>query len=93
MSEIIYVKAREILDSRGTPTVETEVVLESGAVGVAAVPSGKSTGTFEAVELRDNDKLRFGGKGVLTAVQNVNDTIAESVIGLEASDQEKLIKQ
>ena len=92
MSEIIYVKAREILDSRGTPTVETEVVLESGAVGVAAVPSGKSTGTFEAVELRDNDKLRFGGKGVLTAVQNVNDTIAESVIGLEASDQEKIDK-
>ena len=90
MSEIIYVKAREILDSRGTPTVETEVVLESGAVGVAAVPSGKSTGTFEAVELRDNDKSRFGGKGVLNAVKNVNETIAESVIGLEASDQEKI---
>ena len=92
MSEIIYVKAREILDSRGTPTVETEVVLESGAVGVAAVPSGKSTGTFEAVELRDNDKSRFGGKGVLNAVKNVNETIAESVIGLEASDQEKIDK-
>ena len=87
MSEIIYVKAREILDSRGNPTIETEVVLESGAVGVAAVPSGKSTGKFEAVELRDGDKSRFNGKGVLNAVRNVNEIIAESVVGMEAAEQ------
>ncbi|BAL80968.1 phosphopyruvate hydratase [Caldisericum exile] len=87
MSEIIFVKAREILDSRGNPTIETEVVLESGAVGVAAVPSGKSTGKFEAVELRDGDKSRFNGKGVLNAVRNVNEVIAENIIGMEAQDQ------
>lgn len=87
MSEIIYVKAREILDSRGNPTIETEVVLESGAVGVAAVPSGKSTGKFEAVELRDGDKSRFNGKGVLNAVRNVNEIIAEAVVGMEAAEQ------
>jgi len=87
MSEIIYVKAREILDSRGNPTIETEVVLESGAVGVAAVPSGKSTGKFEAVELRDGDKSRFNGKGVLNAVRNVNEIIAEAVVGMEAEEQ------
>lgn len=87
MSEIVFVKAREILDSRGNPTVETEVVLESGAVGVAAVPSGKSTGKFEAVELRDGDKTRFKGKGVLQAVRNVNEIIAENIIGMDASDQ------
>ena len=87
MSEIIYVKAREILDSRGNPTIETEVVLESGAIGVAAVPSGKSTGKFEAVELRDGDKSRFNGKGVLNAVRNVNEIIAEAVVGMEAEEQ------
>jgi len=87
MSEIIFVKAREILDSRGNPTVETEVYLESGAVGVAAVPSGKSTGKFEAVELRDGDKTRFNGKGVLNAVKNVNEVIAEEIVGMNAEDQ------
>ncbi|MGB9793601.1 phosphopyruvate hydratase [Caldisericum exile] len=87
MSEIVFVKAREILDSRGNPTVETEIVLESGAVGVAAVPSGKSTGKFEAIELRDGDKSRFNGKGVLNAVKNVNEIIAENIIGMEAADQ------
>jgi len=79
--------AREILDSRGNPTVEVDVVLESGVVGRAAVPSGASTGEHEAVELRDGDKMRYGGKGVLNAVENVNDIIAEEVIGFEATDQ------
>jgi enolase len=79
--------AREILDSRGNPTVEVEVTLESGAVGRAAVPSGASTGAFEAVELRDGDKSRYLGKGVLTAVENVNTIIAENIIGLNALDQ------
>jgi enolase len=87
MSEIEIVNAREILDSRGNPTVEVEVILESGATGVAAVPSGASTGAHEAVELRDGDKSRFGGKGVLRAVENVNTTIADSIEGLEATDQ------
>jgi enolase len=81
------VHAREILDSRGNPTVEVEVILESGAYGVAAVPSGASTGAHEAVELRDGDKARYGGKGVLNAVDNVNDTIADHVVGLDATDQ------
>src|SRR5512142_1497853 len=87
MSAIIGVTAREILDSRGNPTVEAEVYLDSGAEGRAAVPSGASTGEGEALELRDGDKSRFLGKGVLQAVQNVNDTIAPEVIGLEAADQ------
>lgn len=87
MTEILDVLAREILDSRGNPTVEVEVLLESGEVGTAAVPSGASTGEHEAVELRDGDKLRFGGKGVLKAVQNVNDIIAEEIIGYDATDQ------
>ncbi|HEX9105942.1 MAG TPA: phosphopyruvate hydratase, partial [Longimicrobiales bacterium] len=87
MSAIIGVTAREILDSRGNPTVEAEVYLDSGAEGRAAVPSGASTGEGEALELRDGDKSRFLGKGVLQAVQNVNDTIAPEVIGLEATDQ------
>ena len=82
------VYAREILDSRGNPTVEVDVVLESGITGRAAVPSGASTGEHEAVELRDGDKLRYGGKGVLNAVENVNDKIAEDVIGFDARDQE-----
>ena len=76
--------AREILDSRGNPTVEVDVYLEEGIVGRAAVPSGASTGTREAVELRDGDKARYGGKGVLHAVDNVNEIIANEVIGLHA---------
>lgn len=87
MSTILDVFAREILDSRGNPTVEVEVVLENGTIGRAAVPSGASTGQFEAVELRDNDKNRFGGKGVLKAVQNVNDIIAPELCGMDALDQ------
>lgn len=87
MSTILDVFAREILDSRGNPTVEVEVVLENGTIGRAAVPSGASTGQFEAVELRDNDKNRFGGKGVLKAVQNVNEIIAPELCGMDALDQ------
>ncbi len=87
MSSIINVKAREILDSRGNPTVEAEVELDSGYVGRAAVPSGASTGSREALELRDKDAGRFMGKGVLQAVQNVNDEIAPKVIGFDARDQ------
>ena len=87
MSAIIDVYAREILDSRGNPTVEVEVELESGAFGRAAVPSGASTGAFEAVELRDGDKDRYLGKGVLKAVENVNDIIAPEIIGMEAMNQ------
>ena len=87
MSAIVDIRAREILDSRGNPTVEVDVVLESGAHGRAAVPSGASTGAHEAVELRDGDKARFGGKGVRTAVANVVGEIAEAVDGLEATEQ------
>jgi len=79
--------AREILDSRGTPTLEVDIITEDGVLGRAAVPSGASTGAHEAVELRDGDKNRYGGKGVLKAVGNVNDTIAPELIGLDASDQ------
>ncbi|MBA2290750.1 MAG: phosphopyruvate hydratase [Chloroflexia bacterium] len=81
------VQAREILDSRGNPTVEVEVFLTSGAMGRAAVPSGASTGAYEAVELRDGDKKRYGGKGVLTAVENINDEITEVVVGMDPLDQ------
>lgn len=81
------IRAREILDSRGNPTVEVDVALLGGATGRSAVPSGASTGAYEAVELRDGDKKRYGGKGVLKAVDNVNDTIAEAVVGLDAIDQ------
>ncbi len=84
---IEVVDAREILDSRGNPTIEVDVVLADGSVGRAAVPSGASTGVNEAVELRDGDKARFGGKGVLRAVSNVTDTIAPAIYGLDASDQ------
>jgi enolase 1/2/3 len=84
---IELVDAREILDSRGNPTVEVDVVLGDGSVGRAAVPSGASTGAHEAVELRDDDKSRFGGKGVLTAVANVTETIAPAIYGLDAADQ------
>ena len=87
MSAIVDIHAREILDSRGRPTVEAEVVLQSGAFGRAAVPSGASTGVHEAVELRDGDKSRFGGKGVLKAVENVNDKIYDALAGYEAEDQ------
>ena len=92
MSEIIEVRAREILDSRGNPTVEVEVITEDGAMGRAAVPSGASTGTHEAVELRDNDKKRYLGKGVLKAVENVNDIIAESLLGFDVFDQRGIDK-
>ena len=87
MSEIRDVHAREILDSRGNPTVEVEVVLDSGAVGTAAVPSGASTGENEALELRDGDRKRYGGKGVLKAVENVNEKIFPELDGMEALDQ------
>ena len=87
MSEIIDVQAREILDSRGNPTVEVEVMLLSGAVGRAAVPSGASTGENEAIELRDGDKNRYQGKGVLKAVENVNDIIFPEIEGFDALDQ------
>ncbi|NMF83117.1 phosphopyruvate hydratase [Nodosilinea sp. P-1105] len=87
MVAITSVQAREILDSRGNPTVEVDVVLEGGAKGRAAVPSGASTGIREALELRDGDKSRYGGKGVLKAVANVNDTIAPAIQGMDAADQ------
>jgi len=86
-TEIDYVHAREILDSRGNPTVEVEIVLDDGSFGRAAVPSGASTGVHEALELRDGDKSRYGGKGVLKAVESVNDEIAEEILGLDALDQ------
>jgi len=90
MSTIAAVWAREILDSRGNPTIEVEVTLESGAVGRAAVPSGASTGTREALELRDGEEDRFGGKGVTRAVENVQGEIAEAVVGMEALRQTAL---
>ena len=90
MALIETVKAREILDSRGNPTLEVEILLEDGASARAAVPSGASTGAFEAVELRDGDKSRYGGKGVEKAVANVNDIIAPKVIGFDAADQRGL---
>jgi len=87
MSSIVDVVAREILDSRGNPTLEADVLLESGVMGRAAVPSGASTGSREAIELRDGDKRRYGGKGVLKAVEYVNTEISEAVVGLDASEQ------
>jgi len=87
MSSIVDVVAREILDSRGNPTVEADVLLESGVMGRAAVPSGASTGSREAIELRDGDKGRYGGKGVLKAVEFVNTEISEAIVGLDASEQ------
>ena len=90
MAMITEVYAREILDSRGNPTVEVEVCLEDGAMGRAAVPSGASTGVHEAVELRDGDKERYLGKGVTKAVDNVNDIIAEAIIGLDATRQTEI---
>ena len=88
MSMIVDVVAREILDSRGFPTLETEVVLESGVIGVASVPSGASTGSFEALELRDGGD-RYHGKGVLKAIENVS-KMSESIIGFDAMDQRGL---
>jgi enolase len=90
MSSIAHIHARQILDSRGNPTIEVDVITESGSIGRAAVPSGASTGTHEAVELRDNDEKRYLGKGVENAVNNVNSTIAEELIGMEVSDQRTL---
>ncbi|RKX30871.1 MAG: phosphopyruvate hydratase [Verrucomicrobia bacterium] len=90
MSEIVDVHAREILDSRGNPTIEVEIELASGAVGRAAVPSGASTGENEAIELRDGDKQRYLGKGVLKAVDNVNEVIGPQIIGMTALDQVEL---
>ena len=87
MSSIVDVVAREILDSRGNPTVEADVLLESGVMGRAAVPSGASTGSREALELRDKDAARFGGKGVLTAIEHINTEISESIMGLDATEQ------
>ncbi len=92
MSAIVDIVGREILDSRGNPTVECDVLLESGTMGRAAVPSGASTGSREAIELRDGDKSRYGGKGVLRAVEHINTEISESIMGLDASEQAFLDK-
>ncbi|TNC83343.1 MAG: phosphopyruvate hydratase, partial [Thalassolituus sp.] len=90
MAKIIDIKAREVLDSRGNPTIEADVTLEGGFFGTACAPSGASTGTREALELRDGDKSRYLGKGVLKAVANVNDTIKPALIGMDALDQRAL---
>ena len=90
MTAITHIRAREILDSRGNPTVEVDVGLEDGSLGRAAVPSGASTGSMEALELRDNDKKRYRGKGVLKAVANVNNDIADALIGMDAEEQVKI---
>src|SRR3989442_14771879 len=87
LTAIKDIVAREILDSRGNPTIEVEVLLMGGKTGVAAVPSGASTGVHEAVELRDGDKSRYGGKGVLQAVDNVSETIREAIVGIEATGE------
>ena len=92
MSTITDVFAREIIDSRGNPTVECDVVLDSGVVGRAAVPSGASTGKAEAVEIRDKDE-RFAGKGVLKAVENIRNEIAECILGLDAERQAEIDRQ
>ena len=92
MSAIVDIVGREILDSRGNPTIECDVLLESGTLGRAAVPSGASTGSREAIELRDGDSSRYGGKGVLKAVEHVNTEISEAVLGLDASEQAFLDK-
>ena len=90
MSYIIEVRARQILDSRGNPTVEVDVLTDEGALGRAAVPSGASTGIHEAVELRDNDKKKYVGRGVLKAVKNVNDLIAKSITGFDITAQAEI---
>ena len=86
-SHIKNIISREILDSRGNPTVEVDIVLENNTMARAAVPSGASTGEFEAMELRDNDKTRYIGKGVLTAVNNINHEISKALIGVDVNDQ------
>ena len=86
-AEIVSVTGREIIDSRGNPTVEAEVMLADGTIGRGAAPSGASTGTYEAVELRDDDKKRFGGKGVSKAVENINGPINDILIGADALEQ------
>src|ERR1051325_1554920 len=93
MTEIVDVHAREILDSRGNPTLEGEITVSSGSVGRAAVPSGASTGEHEAHELRDGDKSRYGGKGVLKAVDNVRSKLAPRLTGMDASDQDALDRE
>jgi enolase len=90
MTEIVSVKAREIIDSRGNPTVEADVALSCGAKGRAAVPSGASTGSREALELRDKDKDRYMGKGVIKAVENIRNEIAPSILGMDSADQATL---
>ena len=90
MAKIIDIKAREVLDSRGNPTIEADVTLEGGFFGTACAPSGASTGIREALELRDGDKSRYLGKGVLKAVANVDDTIKPALIGMDALDQRAL---
>src|SRR5437764_341330 len=87
MTLIVQVEAREVLDSRGNPTIEVDVITENGAMGWSIVPSGASTGTHEALELRDKDEKRYGGKGVLNAVRNVEEFIAPAVLGIDATDQ------
>ncbi|MBL4827330.1 MAG: phosphopyruvate hydratase, partial [Spongiibacteraceae bacterium] len=90
MVDIVDIKAFEVLDSRGNPTVEADVILAGGAVGSACAPSGASTGSREALELRDGDKNRYLGKGVLTAVNNINTTIRNLLLGKDASDQRSI---
>ncbi len=90
MAKIANIKAREVLDSRGFPTLEAEIHLDNGAIGIAAVPSGASTGSLEACELRDGDKTKFLGKGVLKAVENVNKKIAAKLTGFDAGEQKKI---
>src|SRR5258708_33468576 len=92
MSSIVDVVAREILDSRGNPTVEADVLIESGVMGRAAVPSGASTGSREALELRDKDKARYAGKGVLRAGEHANTEISEAIMGLDAQEQRLIDK-
>src|SRR6476619_3889837 len=89
-STIESISAQEVLDSRGNPTVEVEVILADGSWGRAAVPSGASTGVHEALELRDGDKQRYGGKGVLKAVANVNDVISDALFGWDATEQKAI---
>ncbi|HWS24319.1 MAG TPA: phosphopyruvate hydratase, partial [Anaerolineales bacterium] len=88
--EIVNVEALEVLDSRGNPTIEVSVLLDDGSYGTAIVPSGASTGIHEALEMRDGDKTRYNGKGVLKAVENVNGEIAENLLGMDASDQKDI---
>ncbi|MCK5091477.1 MAG: phosphopyruvate hydratase, partial [Gammaproteobacteria bacterium] len=90
MAKILDIRAREIIDSRGNPTVEADVILDDGQMGRAAVPSGASTGELEALELRDGDNKRYGGKGVLKAVENVNTKIKKALLGQEVSDQKNV---